>query len=261
MSRIVLKLGTGILSTSGGLELDHPQFHRLAAEVAALLEGGHEVLLVSSGAVAAGVARLGLSERPVELAAKQACAATGQPALMEAYTAALRPHRLLAAQLLLTHSDIDSRLRRANARNTIERLFSSRKTLPIIYENDSVAVVELRFGDNDRLSAEVAVMIRADLLVILTSVDGLLDGDRVIPRVEEPDSALEFVREETGAFSVGGMRTKLEAAKIARKHGIDTVIANGRTPGLLPGLLEGNAAGTLIPGKKSGKTVSASQVS
>lgn len=253
MSKIVLKFGTGILSTSEGRELDHPQFHRLAEESATLLAEGHEILFVSSGAVAAGVARLGLAERPTELAAKQACAAVGQPALMEAYTAALRPHRLLAAQLLLTHSDIDSRLRRTNARNTLERLLASRTVIPIINENDTVAVEELRFGDNDRLSAEVAVLIEADLLVILTSVDGLMDGDRVVERVEDPEAALGLVREETGRFSVGGMRTKLEAAKIARAGGIDTVIAHGRVPGLLAGLLSGRPCGTLIPGISSAK--------
>lgn len=253
MSRIVIKLGTGILSTAGGLELDYPQFHRLAAEVASLLADGHELVLVSSGAVAAGVARLGLPSRPTDLASKQACAATGQPALMEAYTAAFRPHRLLAAQLLLTHFDIDSRLRRSNIRNTLERILAAGNIVAIINENDSVAVEELRFGDNDRLSAEVAALIKADLLVILTGVDGLFDGAQLVREVEDLESALGLVREEVGAFSVGGMRTKLEAARIARHGGLDTVIANGRTPGLLAQAVAGHPVGTLIPGKKSGK--------
>jgi glutamate 5-kinase len=251
MSRIVIKLGTGILSTEGGLELDKPQFHRLAEEVAELMARGDELVLVSSGAVAAGVACLGLPARPGDLASKQACAAIGQPALVEAYAAALRPHGLLAAQLLLTHFDIDSRLHRTNARNTLDRLLAVKNVLPIINENDSVAVDELRFGDNDRLSAEVAVLIQADLLVILTSVDGLYDGEQLVPRVDDLERALGMVRADVGTYSVGGMRTKIEAAKIARDGGLDTVIANGRTPGLLRDLARGQPAGTLIPTEKS----------
>jgi glutamate 5-kinase len=258
MSRIVIKLGTGILSTEGGLELDQPQFHRLAEEAAELMTLGHELVFVSSGAVAAGVACLGLAARPTDLASKQACAAIGQPALVEAYAAALRPHGLLAAQLLLTHFDIDSRLHRTNARNTLDRLLAAKNILPVINENDSVAVDELRFGDNDRLSAEVAVLIQADLLVILTSVDGLYDGAQLVSRVEDLEQALGLVRAEVGTFSVGGMRTKIEAAKIAREGGLDTVIANGRRPGLLRDLTGGQPAGTLIPAEKSRRVLVAS---
>jgi glutamate 5-kinase len=247
MKKIVLKLGTGILSVDGGRALDTAQFARLAAEVAALKQAGLSVVVVSSGAVAAGVPVLELAERPTDLADKQACAAVGQPALMDAYDEAFRPHGLRVGQLLLSHSDIDSRLRRMNARNTMLRLWQTRCVVPIVNENDSVAVEELRFGDNDRLSAEVAVLVEADALVILTSVDGLLDGGALVPVVEDLEAAFAFVREETGQFSVGGMRTKLEAARIARAAGIPTHIANGRTPGLLQKLCEGHSIGTRIP--------------
>ncbi len=253
MKRIVLKLGTGILSEDAGRCLDRAQFERLAAEISEIIHSGHQIVLVSSGAIAAGVPLLGLTERPLDVAGKQACAAVGQPQLMECYGECFRKHQIRVGQLLLSHSDIDSRLRRENAKNTIERLLETNEVLPIVNENDSVAVEELRFGDNDRLSAEVAVMIRAELLVILTGVDGLMDGNALVPKVDDIQKAFELVTEETGRFSVGGMRTKLEAARIAGHGGIPTVIAGGRTPGLLFEIAAGKSVGTLIPPSASGK--------
>lgn len=247
MNRIVIKLGTGILSRDEGRALDRGQFSRLASEFAELLSAGTSVVVVSSGAVAAGVPVLGLVDRPGELAAKQACAAVGQPALMSLYDECLRLHDLRVGQLLLSHSDIDSRMRRDNARNTLECLLRAGGIIPIVNENDSVGTEELRFGDNDRLSAEVAALVGADLLVILTGVDGLLDDSgSLVPSVSDLDKAFAHVREETGRFSVGGMRTKLEAARIAGAAGIPTVIANGRTPGLLAVLAAGGRAGTFF---------------
>lgn len=247
MKRLVIKLGTGILSKDEGRSLDRAQFSRLAGEFAGLLRGGTSVVVVSSGAVAAGVPVLGLEERPAELALKQACAAVGQPALMSLYDECLRLHGLRAGQLLLSHSDIDSRMRRANARTTLECLLRTEGIVPVVNENDSVGTEELRFGDNDRLSAEVAALVGADMLVILTSVDGLLDADgNLIGEVANLADALAHVREETGRFSVGGMRTKLEAVRIAADAGIPTIIANGRTPGLLPAIVRGENAGTLF---------------
>lgn len=245
MKRCVIKLGTGILSRDEGRALDTGQFARLAAEIAQLRSQGIEVVLVSSGAVAAGVAVLGLEERPKELAALQACAAVGQPALMRLYAESLSAHQFQVAQLLLSHSDIDSRLRRNNARNTLEHLLAASAIVPIINENDSVAVEELRFGDNDRLSAEVAILIRASHLIILTSVHGLLDErGQVVPEVPFNGRAEHLVREEVGRFSVGGMKTKLEAARMAAAERITTIIAHGREPGLLPQLASGAALGT-----------------
>jgi len=171
---IVLKFGTGILAREGGCSLDPTQFRRLSAEIAELVKGGIPCVVVSSAAVAAGVDALGLPSRPVDLAGKQACAAVGQPALMGAYTRHFARHGLRPAQLLLSHEDIFDAGRRRNASVTLKKLLASPGVVPIINENDSVAVEELRFGDNDRLSAEVAQLVGARLLILLTSADGLL---------------------------------------------------------------------------------------
>ena len=178
---IVVKFGSGILTTdASGLKLDTAQFARLAGEIAALVDAGHSVVVISSAAVAAGVAALGLSARPEALPAKQACAAVGQAQLMRTYEEAFARHGLTAAQLLLTHGDIDSLQRRQNADNTLGELRAFPRVVPVINENYSVAVEELRFGYNDRLGAEVAQLCRADLFLILTSCDGLqADGQRL----------------------------------------------------------------------------------
>ncbi len=230
--RIVLKFGSGILANAEGNSLDREQFERLSAEVAALVNDGHECIVVSSGAVAAGLMALGLQQRPEELAARQACAAVGQSKLMQSYATMFERHGLNVAQLLLTHGDLDSRTRYANARNTLEHLLSRKVVVPIINENDSVAVEELKFGDNDRLSAEVAMLARADLLILLTSVDGLLDASgATVPLVEEIDAVTSLARQEKGQFSVGGMVSKLQAVKLAVEAGIRTHIVHGRRPG------------------------------
>jgi len=243
--RLVLKFGSGILASPRGTSLDRRQFTRLAAEVARVFAAGHEVAIVSSGAVAAGLGALGLKERPEELAARQACAAIGQSKLMQAYATEFEAHGLNVAQLLLTHGDLDSRTRHRNARNTLEHLFGRRSVVPIINENDSVAVEELKFGDNDRLSAEVAVLSKAEKLILLTSVDGLLDaGGATVPLVANIAEVASFVREEKGKFSVGGMTSKLEAVKLATQCGISTHIANGRKPKQIEAILAGRPVGT-----------------
>lgn len=243
--RVVLKFGSGVLATTRGNTLDDRQFTRIAAEVAALVKAGHEVIVVSSGAVAAGLGALGLNERPEALAARQACAAVGQSQLMQKYGAKFSRHGLRVAQLLLTHGDLDSRTRSANVRNTLDRIFERKSVVPIINENDSVAVEELRFGDNDRLSAEVALLVRADLLVLLTSVDGLLDEQgRTVPVVESIDDVASLVRQEKGRLSVGGMSSKLEAVRLAVTAGISTYVASGRKPGQIPAIVAGKKAGT-----------------
>lgn len=248
--RLVLKFGSGILSNPQGNTLDRRQFARLGREVAALRRAGHECLIVSSGAVAAGMAALGLKERPAGLPARQACAAVGQSQLMHRYATVFARHGLTVAQLLLTHSDLDSRTRHANARNTLERLFA-RGVVPVINENDSVAVEELNFGDNDRLSAEVAVLVRADRLIILTSVDGLLDAaGRVVPVVKNIDAIASLVRREVGRVSTGGMVTKLEAARAAVAAGIAVHIASGRRPGQLAAIVAGRKSGTHFPAQR-----------
>ncbi len=248
MKRLVIKLGTGVLSRTGGRALDTAQFRRLAEEVAALHQAGNACILVSSAAIAAGVRVLRLDRRPADLPGKQACAAAGQPELMRLYSASLRPYGLHAAQLLLTHGDIDSRMQRANARNTLNRLLDSRVVIPVINENDSVAVEELRFGDNDRLSAEVAQLVRADHLFLLTSVDGLQDasGHRV-PEVRDISSVAGFVRPDKGEESVGGMKTKLEAVRLAVASGISCTILDGRKPAQIAAALAGKDVGTRFP--------------
>jgi glutamate 5-kinase len=243
--RIVLKFGSGILTRPQGNALDDRQFQKLAEAVAGLVKKGSQCLIVSSGAVAAGMPVLGLKERPAALAARQACAATGQPRLMELYSEKFAPHGLKVAQLLLTHGDLDSRMRRENAGNTLERLLERGNVVPVVNENDSVAVEELRFGDNDHLSAEVATLAGADLLIILTSVDGLMDGKgKVVPVVRDIESVAGLVREDKGQLSVGGMVTKLEAVRLALAAGITTVIANGRKPGSVAAIANGGAGGT-----------------
>jgi glutamate 5-kinase len=251
MKRIVVKLGTGILAKPGGRSLDTRQFQRLCAEFAALVKEGHSVIVVSSGAVTAGVGALNLSERPTDLPGKQACASVGQPLLIREFDRNLSKHGLHAAQLLLTHDDIDSRSRRANARNTLERLLAARTVIPIFNENDSVAVEELNFGDNDRLSAEVSLLVEADLLIILTSADGVLDGNRKrVPLIKEIDSAFALVLPEKGANSVGGMAAKLTAVKIAITGGVETVIGDGRAAGCVTKAARDGDVGTRFPAQR-----------
>ena len=248
--RIVLKFGSGILATKRGVGLSRPQIARLAREVGALVRAGHRCIIVSSGAVAAGLATLGLATRPKQLAAKQACAAVGQSQLMHVYANAFARQGLAVAQLLLTHNDLDSRTRHDNARNTLAHLITRKNIVPILNENDSVAVEELNFGDNDRLSAEVAILIKADLLVILTSVDGLLNATgQVVPLVRDFAAVAPLVRDEKGRLSTGGMVTKLQAAQLAVKAGIPVAIASGRRAGLLAAIVAGKRVGTYFPAR------------
>ena len=246
--RIVMKFGSGILAKTDGSALETVQFIRFAREISALVKAGHECIIVSSGAVAAGLKAMGLAERPADLPTRQACAAVGQSKLMELYAKVFGAHRINVAQLLLTHDDLDSRLRYRNAKNTLNRLLRSRNVVPVINENDSVAVEELKFGDNDRLSAEVAILADADLLILLTNVDGLLDKKGVlVPVVHDVRKVESLARVEKGRFSVGGMASKLQAVKVAVEAGVQSAIANGRIPGQISALVRGEAAGTLFP--------------
>lgn len=243
--RIVLKFGSGILANPKGNSMDLRQFRRLAAEVAAQVAAGHQCLIVSSGAVAAGLDVLGLPERPESLNARQACAAVGQSKLMHLYAECFAEHGLHVAQLLLTHGDLDSRTRHAYVTATLEHIFASGNVVPIINENDPLAVEELKFGDNDKLSAEVAKLVHADLLLLLTSVDGLLDakGQRV-PRVEKVSTVQSLAKPEKGRLSVGGMASKLQAVQIAVEAGTPTWILSGRKAGRIKAAVAGKDAGT-----------------
>ena len=246
--RIVVKFGTGILTKPSRDGLHVAQIRRLTSELAQLTASGHECVLVSSGAVAAGMMQFGIHERPSDLPSIQACAAVGQSRLMRLYETLFGRHGLRVAQLLLTHQDLDSRTRYENARNTLERLFRFGSVIPIVNENDSVAVEELNFGDNDLLSAEVAILSRAELLIILTSVDGLLgNGGQTISEVTDIEAARSLATHETGVYSRGGMVSKLEAAAFARQAGIATVIGSGFQAGILLRAANGESVGTRFP--------------
>ncbi len=250
--RVVIKFGTGILTRPETGRLDAAQIRRLADEVAELVLSGRQCVIVSSGAVGAGLPAMGFDSRPNDLTAKQACAAVGQSLLMRGYQNAFLRRGLHAAQILLTHQDLDSRKRRANAQATLERLLATGRIVPVINENDVVAVEELRFGDNDELSAEVAVLASADLLVILTSVDGLYEtlpsgATRLVTEIRDFRAALALIKNETGILSTGGMRTKILAAQKAAESGIRVVIANGRRPGSILAAWEGGAPFTDVP--------------
>ena len=250
--RLVLKVGSALLIADG-----RPNGARLAAlgqEIADLRARGVEVIVVSSGAVALGRGRLGLS-KSARLDEKQAAAAAGQSLLMQAWETALSPHGLTPAQVLLTRDDTERRRRWLNARSTLDALLRL-KAVPVVNENDTVATEEIRYGDNDRLAARTAQLARADLLVLLSDIDGLYDAD---PR-SHPDAAhlplVEALTPEvmamagaanaSAAVGTGGMRTKLEAARIARSAGCATVIASGLIDRPLAAVLDG-ARATLIP--------------
>jgi glutamate 5-kinase len=249
--RIVFKFGSGILTSQERVDLDGEQLEKLTGAVAALRLAGNECVVVSSGAVAAGLPSFQLKERPKVLSVLQACAAVGQTRLMHYYQTLFREHELHVGQLLLTHEDLRTPERRENVSNTLNQLLSFSNIVPVINENDSVAVEELRYGDNDLLSADVAKLIDADVLVLLTTVDGLLppDSDQIIPQVDHIDEVLGYATAEKGGFSVGGMATKLRSAQRATEAGIDVYIANGRRPEQLGDLLAGKGIGTYFPSK------------
>lgn len=223
--------------------LDGASLVRLVTAIAELTEKGHRCLLVSSGAVGAGVSAFGLDGYPTDLSTKQACAAVGQARLMHTYESLFRNFDLSVAQVLLTGEDMRTEARSTNVRNTLERLLSKEGIVPVINENDSVAVRELKQGDNDMLSANLARLIGAKRLILLTSVDGLLspEDDVLIPEVAEVDDVMSFAKDEQGKFSIGGMSSKLKAVKLAVDSGIETHIANGRCPERLSRILAGDS--------------------
>jgi len=249
-SRVVVKLGTGVL-TDSRKQIDPGQMEPLVRQVAELRQAGREVVLVTSGAVGAGMGVLGFSKRPVDLAELQACAAVGQTRLMAIYEQLFARFDLCAAQVLLTHEDLRHHERHLNARNTLVTLLR-RGVIPIINENDTVSFTELKFGDNDRLSALVASLLPANLLVILTTVDGVIENfgkasPRTIPTIERIDETIQKMAGGTDSpTAVGGMASKIEAARIVMRAGIPLVIAAGRKKTVLARVLEGEVEGTLF---------------
>lgn len=250
---LVVKVGTRVITHDDG-RLNEPRVLKLAEEIHGLVAAGREVVLVSSGAVGAGMGHLGLTSRPRGLAQLQAVAAVGQSRLIETYDRALAAYGRHAAQVLLTADDLNDRASYLNVRNTLRALLDY-GAVPIVNENDTVAVDELQttFGDNDRLAALVTNLLRAPLLVLLSDVDGLYDGDpddpasRVIPTVTAIDDAtFSLVREGTTGLSKGGMASKLKAVRIATSAGENVIIANGHREGILGEIFAGEIIGTLF---------------
>lgn len=250
---VVVKVGTRVLSTDDG-RLDTAQVARLAEEIAALVDSGRRVVLVSSGAVGAGMGRLGLTTRPTDLAHLQAVAAVGQSHLVQAYDEAFAKHSRHAAQVLLTAEDLQNRSAYLNVRNTLLTLLEY-GTVPVINENDTVSVDELAttFGDNDRLAAMVTNLLRAPLLVILSDVEGLYNGDptddssQLISTVDQIDDNIRSLVNDTASGpGKGGMASKLEAARVATAAGENVIICSGRRSGALAEMMSGEIVGTLF---------------
>jgi glutamate 5-kinase len=260
ITRVVVKVGTGVL-TDSRKQFDLTQVEQLAGQLAEQRKAGKEVVLVTSGAVGAGMGVLGYEKRPAGLAELQACAAVGQSRLMATYEKLFAGFGIHVAQVLLTHADLEHHERHLNARNTLVSLLRH-GVVPIINENDAVSFEELRFGDNDRLSALVSTLLPADLLVILTTVDGLIEkfgqaDARTLPVVEQLDDNVEkLARGTTSATAVGGMISKIQSAKIVVRAGIPLVIASGRKEAVLRRVMEGEDEGTLFvpqPNKLAGR--------
>ncbi len=237
--RIVVKIGSRSLATDAAI------FERLARTIASFSD--RAFLVVSSGAIALGVRKLGYRVKPKEMAKLQAAAAAGQSLLMQAYEQAFAAHGLIVAQVLLSHADLANRARENNARAALAALLDV-PAVPILNENDSVATDEIRFGDNDQLAAMVAPLIDADLVVLLSDVEGLLDGEgRRISAVHDVTTdALPHIRKSSSSVGTGGMASKVEAARRATLAGADAVVADARRPGILEAVLRGEDVGTVF---------------
>ena len=252
VGRLVVKIGSSLLADEKtGLKLD--VIGRLVDEVAALIRHGLDVVIVTSGAVALGRVRMGWVGRSLSVHEKQAAAAIGQPLLMHAYSESFARHDLAVAQMLLTKDDLRNRRRYLNASNTSQTLFSA-GVVPIVNENDTVVVAEIKFGDNDTLGALTSLVVDADLMVMLTDVDGLYDADparhaaaRRIGEVESLTPEILAMAGDAGShFGTGGMASKLKAARMATRGGIAAAVIGGHRPGALARLLAGEDEGTLF---------------
>jgi glutamate 5-kinase len=252
-SLVVVKVGTRVLTLPEGT-LNYERIEQLANELHAITSGGRRVVLVSSGAVGAGVSLLGLKARPTDLAKLQAVAAVGQTHLIQSYDRYFARHGRHAAQVLLTIEDVDDRIRYLNVRNTLHSLLDF-GAVPIVNENDTVSVDELKttFGDNDRLAAMVTNLLRAPLLIVLSDIDGLYDGDpslstsQLVSTIERIDErVLGYVRDRKTGLTKGGMASKLEAARMVTTAGESMIIASGRQTGVLARIMAGENVGTLF---------------
>jgi glutamate 5-kinase len=255
MKRIVIKIGSNILA-SAELGLNSKRLNVLARDISEVDDMGVRPVIVSSGAIAAGLKKLGLREKPRDIELKQAAAAIGQSSLMWAYEHKFSKFHKKVAQVLLTRDDITNRLRYINAKNTLFTLMNY-GVIPLINENDPVAVDEIKFGDNDMLAALVAGLVEADMFVILSDVNGLYTknpgekGARIIKDIEKITPSIEKLAGGKGsAVGTGGMYSKLLAAKQANSHGIPVVILNGKKSGLLPRMVKGEKIGTYFRPKE-----------
>jgi glutamate 5-kinase len=254
--RVVVKIGTTTLTHKSGL-LNHRRLNTLVQILADLKNSGREVIVVTSGAVGVGMGELGFSQRPKDMPTIQACAALGQSELMYTYDKLFGEYKHKVAQILLTRDVVEEERRKRNVTNTFDRLLEL-GVIPIVNENDTVSVEELEFGDNDTLSAIVAVLVKADGLVLLSDTDGMYTADpkkdptaKLIPVVEDIDAVMDIAG-GPGAFGKGGMITKVHAAKKVCAEGIDMVIINGAEPMLLYDLFDGKSIGTYFRGGKNG---------
>lgn len=252
ITKVVIKIGSSILTDEKG-SLAESAFEMISSQVAELRERGVKVIIVSSGAIASGMKKLNLKKRPVDIHIKQAIAASGQTTLMWNYEKSFMKYGINVAQLLLTHDGLANRRRFLNARKTIYQLLAM-DIIPVINENDTVAVEEIMFGDNDNLAALVTSLTEADLLILLTDIDGIYDKDprkyedaKLIPRITKIDNNIEKIAADTARnTSVGGMLTKIQATRTAAAFGVPTIIANGLKRDILTRIFEGSETGTLI---------------
>jgi glutamate 5-kinase len=255
---IVVKIGTNVLTREDG-QLNRERLQSLVDQVQRVRKTGRRVVIVSSGAVGSGLGKVGLKKRPSDLRHLQACAAIGQPFLMQAYEECMEKHSTHTAQILLTAGDFDNRVRYLNARNTILTLFEW-NVLPIINENDTISVDEIRFGDNDHLAALVTNLIQAPLLILLSVVDGLHAADptvnpsaQLLSTVSAIDSTIfGMAGDSQSMLGTGGMRTKIRAARLATAAGESVIMANGTKPGVLDSIVDAKSVGTLfLPQRES----------
>lgn len=256
--RVVIKIGSSSLQHGNSGELDLIKLEKLVRELCNLRNQGMDVCLVSSGAIAVGRKAIGMKERPQELATKQACAAVGQARLMMIYQRLFSEYSQVASQILMTKNTMVNDKTRENARNCFEELFRL-DIIPIVNENDTVSTHEIQFGDNDTLSAVVAALVNADLLILLSDIDGLYTDDprsnpdaKLIERIDKLDHKyLDMAKDTTGSdVGTGGMSTKLKAAQIASSSGADMIIANGKDVGIIHEIIHGEFKGTLFTSHK-----------
>jgi glutamate 5-kinase len=253
-SKIVIKIGTSSLTMADG-KINFQRIEKLSKVMSELMLQGRKTMLVSSGAIAVGAGKIGLMQKPTKLSEKQALASIGQAELIKIYDQAFSNYNQITAQVLLTKDGVLNPIRRFNAKNTLNTLMNMH-IIPIINENDTVSTDEIEFGDNDTLSAHVASMVEADLLIILSDIDGLYNGDprkdenvQIISKVFDIADVKDYAGSSNSEFAKGGMVTKIAAANLCNKAGIDMVIANGEDPSIIFDIIEGKDVGTFFIGK------------